>query len=83
MTWEAIGVIVGIVVVFSGLITFVFQPRSNCAQCQKNCRSEIYGALNTLTIKVNDKSEILTAVNAKLDVLLLGLNIKVETRKHD
>lgn len=81
MTWEATGVVVTILVVFGSLMAFVFQSKWSCGQCQKNCRNELYHALDTLASKVNDRSELLTAVNAKLDMLILGLNIKVEAKK--
>ncbi len=81
MTWEVAGVILTILVVFGSLMAFVFQSKWACGQCQKICRSELYHALDMLANKVNDRSELLTAVNAKLDMLIIGLNIKVEAKK--
>lgn len=82
INWEATSVIIALLVAFGALMAFIFQPRWSCGQCQRTCRSEIYHEIGNVANKVNDRSELLTAVNAKLDVLLLGLNIKVESKKN-
>lgn len=69
--------------IITGILVTVFQPKDNCSKCQSKCRSEIYTALDRVENKVNDRSELLTAVNAKLDLLIMGLNIKVGPRQKD
>lgn len=74
MTWEAVGVICAIFGIFGALMVFVFQTKSGCSRCQSECRKEVFS--NT-----NQSAKLLAELNAKLDMLLLGLNIKVEAKK--
>lgn len=76
MTWEAVGVVSGILVIFGTLMAFIFQTKSGCGQCQSKCRGEIFANINSL-------AKLLTELNTKFDMLLLGLNMKVEVRKNE
>lgn len=76
MTWEAVGVISSVLVIFGTLMAFIFQTKSGCGQCQSRCRGEVFA--NT-----NQSAKTLAELNAKLDMLLLGLNIKVEAKKNE
>jgi hypothetical protein len=82
MNLQDISVVVGFLVVFCGLAVAFFRTKSDCGNCQKSCRSEMYKVINSKA----DKADIeklddrymevalnLKEVSVKLDLILKGM----------
>jgi|GEM_PF-5630376 len=81
LTWGDIGTIVGILVVFGSLMAFVFRTKNDCGQCQSKCRTEVFDKISKAHENQSIYNEMIVQMNAKMDLLLMGLNIKVESKK--
>ena len=54
MNGQDISMVVGFIVILSGLAVFTFKTKSGCASCQTECRKQIYDKIDGKDLRIQE-----------------------------